>query len=151
MPDPLSITIGVTCHVTSSIEALQVYRDLSAQFYAISASVLSAKTQFDCIADALDRIQDTLLSRPRLAAQWTSSRELSGLALQSTMAACESTFALITETLYRLTDESLETCGLGTTKVHFVQLWNTSDIKTALKHVSILIPALNIIHSALIR
>ena len=151
MPDPLSITIGVTCHVTSSIKALQVYRDLSAQFCAINVSVLSAKAQFDCVADALDRIQDTLLSRPRLAAQWTSSRELSGQTLQSTMAACESTFALITETLYRLTDESLETCGPGTTKVQFVQLWNTSDIKTALKQVSILIPALNIIHFALIR
>lgn len=151
MPDPLSTTIGVTCHITSSIEALQVYRDLSAQFCVINVSVLSAKTQFDCVADALDRIKDTLLSRPRLAAQWTSSRELSGQTLQSTMAACESTFALIIETLYRLTDESLETCGPENTKVQFVQLWNTSDIKTALKHVSILIPALNIIHSALIR
>jgi hypothetical protein len=151
MPDPISITIGAICHVKSSIEALQLYRNLGAQFCGTNVAVLSAKTQFDCIADALDGIQNTLLSRPRLAVEWTSNKDLSGHTLQSTMVACESTFTFITETLYQLTNKSLETCGQGTTRVQFVRLWNASNIEAGLKHVSILIPAMNILQSALIR
>ena len=151
MPYPLSIIIRVACQVKSSIEALRMYRDLRAQFQAVSGSVSSAKTQFDSIAAVLDDIEDTLLSRPQLAVQWTSGEELSGESLQFTMIACEEAFAFIAETLYQLTDESLETCEPGATKVLLTQLWNASGMKTALKHVSTLILALKIFHSALTR
>ena len=150
MASPQSIVSRVATVVTSCVKSLQVYSDVTAHFNALSVSEISTKTEFDSVATLLQRILDVLLSRPKLAAQWASSKDLPGKALQSTMETCEVIFAVVTDELYELTNKSLETCQPWSTKAQFVQLWNTSGVKIALQHMSALVPALDLLHSVLI-
>ncbi len=150
MPNPLSLVSRVAAVVISCIKSLHVYSDVTAHFNALSISEISTKTEFDSIAALLQRVQEVLLSRPRLAAQWASSEDLPGKALQSTMETCELIFAVVTDELYGLINKSLETCQPWSTEAQFVQLWNASGVKIALQHMSALIPALDLLHSVLI-
>lgn len=150
MPSPLSIVIRVAAVVTNCVKSLQVYSDVTAHFDALSISEISTKTKFDSVATLLQRILEVLLSRPRLAAQWASSEDLPGKALQSTMETCELIFAVLTDELYGLTNRSLETCQPWSTKAQFIQLWNASGVQIALQYMSALIPALDLLHSVLI-
>ena len=150
MPNPLSLVIRVASVVTSCIKSFQVYRDVTAHFNALSISEISTKTEFDSIATLLQRILEVLLSRPRVAAQLASSEELLGKALKTTMETCELIFAVVTDELYGLINQTLKTCQPWSTKAQFVQLWNASGVKIALQHTSTLIPALDLLHSVLI-
>ena len=149
MPSPLSIT-RVVAVVTSCVKSLQVYSDVTAHFNAPSVSELSTKTEFDSVATVLQQILELLLSKPRLAAQWASSEDIPGKALQFTLETCELIFDVLTDELYGLTNKSLESCQPWSTKAQFVQLWNASGVKLALQHMSALIPALDLLHSVLI-
>ena len=149
MPDPLSITLGVISVVTGSIKALEKFNELRATFDSTDVSILSAKTQCDCILIALNKIRDTLLSRPRLAVRWTSGEDLSSKSLQSTMGACEVTFAIITERLHKVIDESTDKYGKATTKAKLEHTWKASQIKEVLGHISSLASALNLLLTAL--
>lgn len=149
MPDPLSITVAVISIVKGSIQALEKYNELRAKFNSTDVSVLSAKTQCDCVLIALNKIQETLLARPRLAARWTSSEVVSGRNLQSTMGACETTFAIITERLHRVINDSTDDHGTATTKAKMEYMWKASEINEILVHVSGLTTALTLLLTAL--
>lgn len=149
MPSPLSIVIRVAAVVTSCVKSLQVYSDVTVHFNALSVSEISTKTEFECVATLLQRIVEVLLSRPRLTAQWASSKDLPGKSLQSTMEDCELIFAVLTDELCELTNKSLEMCQPWSTKAQFVQLWNTSGVKIGLQHMSALMSALDLLHSLL--
>ena len=150
MPNPLSIVIRVAAVLASCVQSLQVYGDVTVHFDALSVSEISTKTEFDSVATLLQKIVEVLHSRPRLAAQWASSENLAGNALQSTMENCELIFSVLTEELYGFTNKSLEMCQPWSTKAQFVQLWNASGVKIALQHMSALIAALDLLHSLLI-
>ena len=149
MPDPLSITIRVASIVNGSIKALEKYNELRATFNSTYISVLSAKTQCHCVLIALNKIQDTLLYRPRLASRWTPGEDVSGRFFQSTMGACETSFAVITERLHKVINESTDKHGKATTKAKLDYMWNVSGIQAALAHASSLVAALNFLLTAL--
>ncbi|KAL6722248.1 Transmembrane osmosensor [Lecanora helva] len=149
MPDPLSITSGVVSLVVSTIRALQKYNDLRVRYESFDLSILSAKTQCDCILTALNKIQDTLLSRPSLAQRWTLGEQLAGRNLQSIMGACELTFGLIQEKLKDLLSENVDKYGLATRRARITSVWKESDISMALSQISSLTPALNLLLTAL--
>ena len=149
MPDPLSITLGVISIVNGSIKALEKCNELRARFNFTGVSILSAKIQCDYVLIALKKIQDTLLARPKLASRWTSGEDLSGRSLHSIMGACETTFAIMTERLHKVIDDSTDKHGTVTTKAKLVHAWNASEIKEILVHVSGLVAGLNLLLTAL--
>ena len=149
MPDPLSITVGVISIVNGSIEALEKCNELRAKLNLTDLSILSAKTQCDFVLIALNKIQETLLARENLASRWTSGEEISGRSLRSTMGACETTFAIMTERLHKVIDDSTDKHGTATIKAKLVHAWNASEIKEILVHVSGLVAGLNLLLTAL--
>ena len=149
MPDLLSTIIRVSSDVTTSIEALQTYSDVSAYFEATCVSEILAKNDFDCVLMLLSQIQELLRSKPRVATPWTSGEELPGKTLRSIMEACRFIFTVVAKELYELTDETLKSCQPWANKTHFVRLWNVSDVKITLQHISPLFTALDLLHSML--
>ena len=149
MPDPLSITFGVTSLVTSSIAILKTYLALCAGYMPNDESIMGVKAQFEQIQTTLGNIQEVLLSRPQHAAQWGSDEHLCGRNFQSTMAACELTFASISEKLQVLLNESIDKRGHVISKTTLADLWGASNISIPLTHVSSYLPALSFLLTAL--